>query len=99
VEWPLDRKSLARQKDISTGYTTDSALSNESNRERISDVESTETCRIRGAVLNSPTGADHFFASMQNERKTTGFCVRVSRAYIYTSTNILERTGGTLVCI
>ena len=99
VEWSLDRKATAIQTDIFTSQTTDSALSNETNRERISRVESTQTCRIRGAVLNSPIGGDDFCSSMQNERKDTGFCVRVSRAYISTLTDILERTNETRVCI
>jgi hypothetical protein len=97
VEWSLNRKSTAIQTDIFTGHTTDSALSNETNRERISHVESTQTCRIRGVVLNSPFGADDYCASMQNERKITGFCVRVSRAYISTSTHILEKANEALV--
>jgi hypothetical protein len=97
VEWSLDRKSNARQTYIFTSNTTDSALSNETNRERISHVESTQTCRIWGAVLNSPFGANDFGTLMQNERKATGFCVRGSRAYIDTSTHILERTNETRV--
>ena len=40
VAWSLVRKSAAKETDISTSHTINSALSDKTNRERISDVES-----------------------------------------------------------